>query len=98
MPESKGRKAAAEKKTAKRKTTASEAQQKNKLQAQQLAGGRDWVPWVFISLGLFGVAWIVVYSIVGGSIPFMVSIGHIWNYAIGMGAIAAAFVVATFWK
>ena len=97
MPESKVRKGAAEKKTSKRKVVAQEAHESNKLKAAQISGGRDWVPWVFVPLGLFGVAWLVVFYIAGANIPVMSTIGN-WNYAIGMGSISAAFIVATFWK
>lgn len=95
MPESKVRKDAAEKKSAKRGHQAGKGSQSK--ESRIAAGGRDWVPWVFIPVGLLGVIWLVVYYIAGASIPFMVSLGN-WNFAIGMGLIAACFGIATLWK
>ena len=95
MPESKVRKEAAEKKVAKRKsqTTA----QRTKSQAKLAVGTRDWVPWVFIPLGLLGVIWLLVFYIAGNDVPFIRDLRN-WNYLIGIGLIAAAFGIATLWK
>lgn len=97
MPESRGRKAADEKKTAKRKTDAARVSKENASNLSRLNANRDWVPWVFIPLGLAGVAWLVVYYIAGNMIPLMASLGN-WNFGIGMGLITAAFFVSTLWK
>jgi hypothetical protein len=55
------------------------------------------VPPTFIGVGLFGVAWLIVYYVAGSSIPFMSPLGN-WNILIGMAGMAGAFVIATFWK
>jgi hypothetical protein len=60
-------------------------------------GSRRWVPPTFITVGLLGVAWLIVYYVGGQSIPFMAMLGN-WNILIGMGGMAAAFVIATLWK
>ena len=95
MPQSKVRKEAAEKKVAKNKAKARAEQAKS--QAKLAAGTRDWVPWVFIPLGLVGVLWLLVFYIAGNQIPVMRDLQN-WNYLIGIGLIASSFVVATFWK
>ncbi len=97
MPESRVRKAADEKKTAKRKSAAAQAQGKNIQAKNRLDANRDWVPYVFIPVGLIGVIWLVVFYIAGHQIPFMASLGN-WNFGIGMGFITAAFFIATLWK
>jgi hypothetical protein len=60
-------------------------------------GGRRWVPPAFIAIGLFGVAWLIVYYVAGQDIGFMAALGN-WNILIGMGGMAASFVIATLWK
>lgn len=60
-------------------------------------GSRRWVPPTFITIGLLGVAWLVVYYIAGRDIPVMNKIGD-WNILVGMGLMALSFVVATLWK
>jgi hypothetical protein len=60
-------------------------------------GERRWVPPVFLTVLLIGVAWIVVANIAAASIPFMVVLGN-WNILIGIGLIALAFVLMTLWK
>jgi hypothetical protein len=60
-------------------------------------GSRRWVPPTFIGVGLFGVAWLIVYYVAGDFIPFMTPLGN-WNILIGMAGMAAAFVIATLWK
>lgn len=61
------------------------------------AGSRRWVPPAFIAVGLFGVAWLIVYYVAGQSIPGMSTLGN-WNILIGMAGMAAAFIIATLWK
>jgi hypothetical protein len=58
---------------------------------------RRWVPPVFITVGLLGVAWLVTYYVGGQYIPFMTVLGN-WNILIGMGGMAAAFGIATLWR
>jgi hypothetical protein len=90
VPESRGRKAAEDKKKAK-------AQQEAKPKKVAKPGSRRWVPPTFITVGLLGVAWLVVYYVAGQHIPFMSDLGN-WNILIGMGGMAAAFGIATLWK
>jgi hypothetical protein len=113
VPESKSRKEADEKKTSKRahdsgqgKSTPVVGQSgdpskakavKKHTTTKRVAASRDWVPWLFVPTGLLGVAWLVVYYIAGQYIGFMNAIGG-WNFGIGIGLIAVAFVLLTFWK
>lgn len=60
-------------------------------------GSRRWVPPTFLTVGLFGVCWMIVYYVAGQQLPFMVILGN-WNILIGMAGMAAAFIVATLWK
>ena len=97
MPESKVRKEAAEKKTAKRQHDTAVKRGENVKKSVRLAGTRDWVPWVFVPLGLIGVVWLIVYYVAGSSVWGMSALGQ-WNFAIGIGCIAGAFIVSTAWK
>lgn len=99
MPESKVRKSAAEKKkqAAKDERAAERAKQKTTA----APGSRQWVLPAFITLGLLGVMWLVVFYIttaVGIQVPVMSDLGQIWNMVIGMTALAGSFVLATLWK
>ncbi len=96
MPESRIRKQAADKK---KQSTAEQAAEVRKDRKRHVAapGSRRWVPPTFITVGLFGVVWLVVYYIGGHLIPFMSALGG-WNVLIGMGCMAAAFGIATLWK
>lgn len=63
-------------------------------------GSRQWVPPTFITVGLVGVLWLVVYYItasVGIAVPFLTDLGG-WNVVVGMGLMATAFGIATLWK
>ena len=97
MPESKVRKEAAEKKVAKRQYDTAVKRGENVKKSVRLKGTRDWVPWVFVPLGLLGVIWLIVFYITNGSIWGMRSLGS-WNLLIGIGCMAAAFIVSTAWK
>ena len=90
MPESKVRKSAADKQKAK-------AQRPVKPKKVKAPASRRWVPPTFITVGLLGVAWLIVYYVAGPSIPYMSDLGN-WNILIGMGGMAAAFIIATLWK
>lgn len=95
MPESKAREVAASKRKAKDKADLAKKQAtKRRLRAPV---DRSWVPWVFIPVGLLGVAWLVVFYIAGSQIGFLAALGN-WNILIGMGLMAAAFAIATLWK
>ena len=96
MPESKTRKVAEEKRKLKRAQNLVEDRQV-KQRRTIMPGQRAWVPPLFITVGLVGVAWLVVYYVAGGMVPVMNSLGN-WNILIAMGLIAAAFSLATLWK
>lgn len=100
MPESKVRKAAAGKK--KQAVKDEHAETRTKEQRVTAApGSRQWVLPAFITLGLVGVLWLVVYYItasVGIYVPVMSDLEGIWNILIGMGALAGSFALATLWK
>ena len=90
MPESRVRKSADSKK--KQKAVA-EAKPKR----VKAPSSRRWVPPTFITVGLLGVAWLILFYVAGYQIPFMATLGN-WNILIGMGGMAAAFGIATLWK
>lgn len=96
MPESRTRKQSADKKKQASAEAASEAR-KDRQRHVAAPGSRRWVPPAFITVGLLGVLWLVVYYIAGHLIPFMSTLGG-WNVLIGMGCMAAAFAIATLWK
>ena len=89
MPESKVRKSTSVKKPGKSEPKP----HKTKIKAP---GSRRWVAPTFITVGLLGVAWLITYYVAGQYIPFMTELGN-WNILIGMGGMAAAFVIASFW-
>ncbi len=94
MPESKVRKTAADKK--KQASKQASAQQAK----AEAPGSRAWVPPTFITVGLLGVAWLVVYYVtqsVGITVPVMTGLGG-WNVLIGMVLMAGAFALSTLWK
>ena len=97
VPESKVRREAATKKVAKRKAETAKSRQQAKARARLSSGSRDWVPWVFIPVGLLGVLWLLVFYIAGYQVPVMKNLGN-WNYLIGLGLIASSFMIATLWK
>jgi len=90
VPESRTRKSAAEKQKLK-------AQRDTKPKKINTPASRRWVPQKFIAVGLLGVAWLITYYIAGTQVPFMDALGN-WNILIGMGGMAAAFVIATLWR
>ncbi|PFG17965.1 uncharacterized protein UPF0233 [Propionicimonas paludicola] len=98
MPESKVRKAAAEKKKLTDRSVATEAEKRDSVAAP---GSRAWVVPTFITVGLLGVLWLVVFYItnaVGITIPVFSDVLGSWNVAIGMVLMAASFALATLWK
>jgi hypothetical protein len=90
VPESRTRKTAVEKQKLK-------AQRESKPKKIKPPASRRWVPPTFIAVGLLGVAWLITYYIAGTQIPLMDMLGN-WNILIGMGGMAAAFVIATLWR
>lgn len=100
MPESRGRKEAAEKKKQARQQEAATDRADRRRRQPSLGTGRAWVVPTFATLGLLGVLWLVVWYVTtatGVPIPFMATLGG-WNMLIGMGLMAAAFGVSTLWK
>jgi Flp pilus assembly protein TadB len=99
VPESKIRKAAAEKRKQSDRTQLAE-KRSDRTRTAPSPGSRQWVPPTFITVGLLGVLWLVVYYVtasVGITVPVMTALGG-WNVLIGMGGMAAAFAIATLWK
>jgi hypothetical protein len=95
VPESKTRKNAEEKQRLKAQREARLGQARQaKVKAPS---NRRWVPPTFITVGLLGVIWLVVYYVAGPQIPYMRDLAN-WNILIGMGGMAAAFGIATLWK
>ena len=90
MPESRVRKSADDKRKLKEQQTV----RPKKIKAPS---SRRWVPPTFITVGLLGVLWLITYYIAGPNIPYMSDLGN-WNILIGMGGMAAAFIIATLWK
>lgn len=89
MPESRTRKSSDEKKR--------RARAEAKPVKVKAPSSRRWVPPTFITVGLLGVIWLIVYYVAGPSIPYMSDLGN-WNILIGMGGMAAAFGIATLWR
>ena len=51
----------------------------------------------FITTGLVGVVWLVIYYIAGRDVPFMNKLAD-WNILIGMGLMAVALGLSMVWK
>lgn len=94
VPESKVRSDAKKKKLAKK---SADVAQRRAERNDVLAANRNWVPWVFIPVGLLGVVWMVVYNLAGNALGFMRVLGD-WNVVIGLGLIIACFSFMTLWK
>lgn len=63
-------------------------------------GSSRWVVPTFITVGLLGVLWMVLFYLsntAGFTVPVMSEIGY-WNLAIGMGLLAVALGLTTQWK
>jgi len=95
VPESRIRPEAAAKKKLRRLEQVAEVQREKERKGRP--GERRWVPPVFITLLLLGVAWIVVANVAQNQIPFMMALQQ-WNVIIGIVLIAASFVMMTQWK
>jgi len=94
VPESKTRKSATI------KTQPYKASEPAAVKKLKAPGSRQWVPPTFITVGLLGVIWLVVYYLtasVGITIPYFTDLAS-WNVLIGMGLMAASFGIATLWK
>lgn len=99
MPESRVRKSAADKK--KQAAKDDRAAERAKQKTPAAPGSRQWVLPAFITLGLLGVLWLVVFyitSAVGIQVPVMSDLEQIWNVVIGMALLAGSFILATLWK
>ncbi len=95
MPESRVRKAAAEKKKARKAQARNVGRRDKKL--LERADSRSWVAPAFLITGLLGVIWLIVYYIAGSQIPYMSSLGQ-WNALIGIGLMGASLLILTQWK
>ena len=95
MPESRIRPEAAQKKKLRRLEQVAEVQREKERKG--VPGERRWVPALFVTVLLLGVAWIVVANVAAASIPFMATLGN-WNILIGIGLIALSFILMIFWK
>ena len=93
MPESRTRKSADKKQKIKKQRVVAE----NRVKKVKAPSSRRWVPPTFITVGLLGVAWLIVYYVAGTTVPLMSDLGN-WNILIGMGGMAAAFGLATLWR
>ncbi|MGI3781839.1 MAG: cell division protein CrgA [Janthinobacterium lividum] len=93
MPESRTRKSADDKQKVKKQ----QAVQESRARKIKAPSSRRWVPPTFITVGLLGVAWLIVYYVAGTAVPLMSDLGN-WNILIGMGGMAAAFGLATLWR
>lgn len=60
-------------------------------------GTRRWVAPAFITAGLVGVLWLVIYYVAGRDVPVMNRLGD-WNILIGMGLMATALGLSMLWK
>ena len=99
MPESRIRKSAAEKKKQSGQAQLSEKRAERK-RTVAAPGSRQWVVPTFITVGLLGVLWLVVYYVTASvqiTVPLMTELGG-WNVVIGMSGMALAFALATLWK
>lgn len=55
-----------------------------------------WLAPLMLTLFIFGVLWLAVFYITGGTAPLIDNFGN-WNLAIGFGFIIGGFVVSTQW-
>lgn len=62
-----------------------------------LGQSSPWVPALMVTFFLLGLLWLVVYYLAGNQVPGMSALGN-WNLLVGIGAIAAGFVVSTQWR
>lgn len=97
MAKSKIRKGAKEKLRLKREADVEDRREERDATVRMHSGTRNWVPWVFIPVGLLGVLWMVIYNLAGNSIGFMRAIGD-WNILIALALIIASFSFMTLWK
>jgi uncharacterized RDD family membrane protein YckC len=56
-----------------------------------------WVPALMLAFMLIGVAWLVVFYMVGSDMPLVGSLGNS-NLLIGFGFIVAGFGLSTQWR
>jgi hypothetical protein len=56
-----------------------------------------WVPALMLGLMLIGVAWLVVFYMVGSSMPLVGGLNN-YNLLIGFGFIVAGFALSTQWR
>ena len=56
-----------------------------------------WVPALMLGLMIVGVAWLVVFYMVGSSMPLVGGLDN-YNLLIGFGFIVAGFAMSTQWR
>ncbi|AWB80953.1 cell division protein CrgA [Corynebacterium yudongzhengii] len=61
------------------------------------SGTPIWYKVIMFGLMLLGLAWIVVFYLAAGMIPFMVELGA-WNYAIGFGLFIVGLLMTMGWR
>jgi len=94
VPESKVRAGAEQKRKLRRLEQAADVQREKERKG--LPGERNWVPPLFISCLLLGVAWLVITNIAPDA-PVIASLKN-WNIFIGISLIGSSFVLMTLWK
>lgn len=57
-----------------------------------------WLAPTMVTLMIVGLLYIVVFYVAGNQIPFMVSLGNLWNVIIGFSLMAVGFFMATKWR
>jgi hypothetical protein len=94
LAEPKGRKAAEDKNKPELDDEFDDTEPKRSITAPH---ARRWVAPAFITVGLLGVVWLVVYYIAGRDVPVMNKVGD-WNILIGMGLMAVSLGLSMLWK
>ncbi|MQA94290.1 MAG: cell division protein CrgA [Streptosporangiales bacterium] len=64
--------------------------------AQQPKISPRWLLPAMLFFLIFGVAWIAVFYVTGGSLPFMEPLGN-WNLLVGFGSIVMGVILSTKW-
>lgn len=65
--------------------------------ARAAAPSPSWYPIAMMIILVVGLAYLVVYYLAGGKIPFMTSLGA-WNFAVGFGIMVLGLVMAVRWR
>lgn len=97
MPESHGRAKAERKRQQRNKERVAEKRRERAQTVATPGASNRWVVPSFITTGLLGVLWLLVYYVAGNKIEAMRNLGN-WNVLIGIVLFMASFVIASFWK